>query len=123
MTDGSPDGPLHDPDGVWAVALADALARPVPAGQRSLPVFGHGSMTARLYAPRGTDAQTPHDQDEVYVVARGHGRFVDRGRRVDVEAGTVLFVPAGAEHRFEDFSDDFATWVVFYGPAGGEGAR
>ena len=32
----------------------------------------------------------------------------------------VLFVPAGVEHRFDDFSDDFAAWVVFFGPKGGE---
>jgi uncharacterized protein YjlB len=32
----------------------------------------------------------------------------------------VLFVPAGTTHRFEDFSADFATWVVFWGPQGGE---
>jgi hypothetical protein len=29
-------------------------------------------------------------------------------------------VPAGVVHRFEDFSDDLAVWVVFYGPEGGE---
>jgi hypothetical protein len=35
----------------------------------------------------------------------------------------MLFVPAGVEHRFEDFSDDFAVWVVFWGPDGGEGGE
>lgn len=34
--------------------------------------------------------------------------------------GDVLFAPAGIEHRFENFSDDFVTWVIFYGPVGGE---
>ena len=34
--------------------------------------------------------------------------------------GDLIFVPAGAEHRFEDFSDDLETWVAFYGPEGGE---
>jgi hypothetical protein len=29
-------------------------------------------------------------------------------------------VAAGIEHRFEDFSEDLAVWVVFYGPTGGE---
>jgi hypothetical protein len=29
-------------------------------------------------------------------------------------------VAAGVQHRFEEFSDDFATWVIFYGPEGGE---
>jgi hypothetical protein len=32
-------------------------------------------------------------------------------------------VPAGVPHRFVDFSDDFETWVVFYGPKGGEAAK
>jgi hypothetical protein len=26
----------------------------------------------------------------------------------------------GVEHRFENFSHDFVTWVVFYGPQVGE---
>jgi len=34
--------------------------------------------------------------------------------------GDVIFAPAGIEHRFENFSDDFVTWVIFYGPVGGE---
>ena len=29
---------------------------------------------------------------------------------------------AGVEHRFDDFRKDFATWVLFYGPEGGERA-
>jgi hypothetical protein len=31
-----------------------------------------------------------------------------------------LFVAADQPHRFEDFSEDFAAWVFFYGPDGGE---
>ena len=41
--------------------------------------------------------------------------------RVPFGPGDVLFVAAGAVHRFEEFSHDFATWVIFYGPEGGEG--
>jgi hypothetical protein len=33
-----------------------------------------------------------------------------------------MFVAAGVEHRFEDFTDDLAVWVMFYGPEGGEPA-
>jgi hypothetical protein len=43
-----------------------------------------------------------------------------QGERHRFIAGTTFFVPAGAEHRFENFSPDFATWVVFWGPKGGE---
>jgi mannose-6-phosphate isomerase-like protein (cupin superfamily) len=48
------------------------------------------------------------------------GYFVIGDTRKPFVPGEVLFVPAGVVHRFEDFSDDFATWVFFYGPEGGE---
>ncbi|MFK8031756.1 MAG: cupin domain-containing protein [Gammaproteobacteria bacterium] len=83
-------------------------------------VFSYGSMEVEIYAPKGEDLQQPHTRDELYIVASGNGFFVHETERHSVEAGEVLFVPAGDVHRFEDFSDDFATWVVFYGPEGGE---
>ena len=55
------------------------------------------------------------------MVATGTGWFVNGDRRDAFQAGDVLFAPAGADHRFEEFSEDFAVWVVFYGPPGGEG--
>jgi len=103
-----------------AVSLGEAQAAPVPAGARSAQLMRHGTMSVRYYAPKGRDEQTPHDQDEVYVVAAGEGTFVCDGRRARFAPGAVLFAPAGAAHRFEDFSADFATWVIFYGPDGGE---
>ena len=66
------------------------------------------------------DKQKPHARDEVYAIATGPSRFVVDGRECEVAAGDVLFVPAHAEHRFIGFSDDFSTWVFFYGPEGGE---
>jgi mannose-6-phosphate isomerase-like protein (cupin superfamily) len=104
----------------WAVPLAEALKLPLPEGRLSALAFAHGSLEVRLFAPRGQDTQIPHDRDEVYIVARGTGRLVRDGERVEVSPGMMLFVPAGMDHRFEGFSDDFATWVVFYGPEGGE---
>ena len=35
----------------------------------------------------------------------------------------MIFVEAGVEHRFEEFSDDFAVYAVFWGPKGGEAER
>ena len=80
----------------------------------------HGTLEIGFYAPIGTDPQTPHDQDEVYVVHAGSGNFLLGDIERVFESGDVLFVPAGAEHRFQDFTDDFGAWVVFYGPVGGE---
>lgn len=83
-------------------------------------VLHHGSMELEYYAPRGRDTQMPHDRDELYVVISGHGWFRNGEARHEFAAGDVMFVPAGTEHRFEQFSDDFATWVIFWGPKGGE---
>ena len=82
--------------------------------------FEHGTLSVELYAPRGADPQTPHSRDEGYVVISGSGTFVHDGKRDRFEAGDFLFVAAGVEHRFEDFTDDLAVWVIFYGPEGGE---
>ncbi len=83
-------------------------------------VFEHGTLEVGMYAPRGSDPQTPHTRDEVYVVVRGRGTFVHGESRRTFGPGDLLFVPAGATHRFEEFSDDLAVWVLFYGPEGGE---
>ena len=95
-------------------------ATPQPQDGQSLPVFEHGTLKVKLYAPRGTDAQTPHAQDEGYIVLHGTGTFVHGDERVPFAPGDFLWAPAGLAHRFEDFSDDFAVWVIFYGPDGGE---
>jgi mannose-6-phosphate isomerase-like protein (cupin superfamily) len=54
------------------------------------------------------------------VVVSGSGQFVNGPERHEFGSGDVLFVPAGVEHRFEDFTDDLVVWVVFYGQEGGE---
>lgn len=83
-------------------------------------LFAHGSLSVEIYKPEGVDLQTPHSRDEVYVIASGSGVFVNGDSRQKFETGEVLFVAAGVHHRFEEFSDDFSTWVFFYGPEGGE---
>ncbi|MDA0679795.1 MAG: cupin domain-containing protein [Proteobacteria bacterium] len=80
----------------------------------------HGTLELGYYKPDKIDPQQPHTRDEIYVIQSGSGFFVLDGDRHPFETGEALFVPAGMVHRFEDFTDDFAAWVVFYGPDGGE---
>ena len=96
----------------------EALLQAVPLP--FVKLMEHGTMSVEYYAPVNIDDQTPHRQDELYVIATGSGIFYRDGERVPFNIGDVLFVPAGMEHRFEDFTEDFATWVIFYGPGGGE---
>ena len=103
------------------VSLAKALrAGPPPAGNLAVPIFAHGSLEVELYSPKAEDTQKPHGRDEVYLVAGGTGLFFDGSERQPVAPGSFIFVAAGQPHRFEGFSSDFAVWVFFYGPSGGE---
>lgn len=105
------------------VALRSAMKElSAASGKPFTELFRHGSLTVELYAPRGRDTQQPHTRDEVYIVAQGSGVFVNGSERVPFAAGDLLFAAAGEIHRFEEFSDDFYTWVLFYGPEGGEAA-
>lgn len=87
-----------------------------------MTLFGHGTLEVEIYKPDKVDLQQPHTRDEVYVVISGSGTFLNGATRTAFGPGDFLFVPAGVEHRFEDFTDDFSTWVLFYGPEGGENA-
>ena len=113
----------------------DAKRVPHDAGRSTGLVMRHGTMELRWFAPKEHDAQVPHDRDELYIVIAGTGMFmraveslpfddislpIQGEERVPFGPGDALFVAAGTVHRFEDFSDDFASWIVFYGPEGGE---
>jgi mannose-6-phosphate isomerase-like protein (cupin superfamily) len=105
----------------YRVTIEEAMARlPAPEGKRFATVFEHGTLSVEIYAPRGTDPQQPHTRDEAYIVVRGSGEFINGESREPFAPGDFLFVPAGAEHRFMNFTDDLIVWVIFYGPEGGE---
>jgi mannose-6-phosphate isomerase-like protein (cupin superfamily) len=103
------------------IGLVEARAGiPHSANKRSVRVLQRGTLDVVLGTPARPDQQTPHDQDEVYIVVRGRGVLLHDGKRDPFGPGDFLFVAAGTEHRFEDFSHDFLTWRVFYGAKGGE---
>ena len=100
----------------FALRPDEALASlPGPDGERFRTLAQRGALEIEIYAPEGEDLQQPHDRDEVYVVISGSGWFVNGDERHRFGPGDLLFVPAGQMHRFEEFSDDFATWVLFFG--------
>ncbi len=112
-------------------SLHDALKRlpgpPAAAYPEGVPfatVMAGGSMSVEVFAPGSNtdrrDRQQPHSQDELYFVHSGQGEIIINDQRWDAAAGDAFFVAAGTVHHFENFSDNFVTWVVFYGPQGGE---
>jgi mannose-6-phosphate isomerase-like protein (cupin superfamily) len=101
--------------------INDALTGvPTSDGKRFATIFEHGTLLVEIYAPRGADPQQPHTRDEVYFVASGSGEYVCGDTRTNFGPTDLLFAAAGVVHRFENFTDDLAVWVLFYGPEGGE---
>lgn len=93
---------------------------PLPANEKwkegvwDVEPFKKGNATLVFFAPRGRDYQTFHDEDEFYFVARGSGELVIEDERFSCVVGDAFFVPAKKKHHFENFTDDFATWAVFF---------
>ena len=106
----------------YKLSIASALGRlPLPAtakwpgGVWDVEMMRRGKMSVSAFAPRGVDHQSPHSQDELYFVVTGTAQLcIADGLPLTCAPGDVLFVPAGMPHHFEQISDEFVTWVVFY---------
>ena len=111
----------------WLVTLETFEQNLARSGALSWLGLAHGTMRTLLFSPRGRDlaelqklVQTRHEQDEIYIVLSGSCRFSRNDELRDIAAGDVVFIAAGAHHQFHGYSDDFAAWVIFWGPPGGE---
>jgi mannose-6-phosphate isomerase-like protein (cupin superfamily) len=104
--------------------IPGAASAQYPTGAPSVSTLQHGSMTLKVFRPSanpdGRDHQTPHTQDELYLVHGGSATIVIGDESFAAGVGDAFFVSAGRPHRFDNFTSDFVTWVVFYGPQGGE---
>src|SRR3982074_1218736 len=96
------------------IALGGAPPRiPGPDGKRFASILDQGgALEVEIYAPRGVDPQNPHRRDELYGGVRGSGFFRMENLRERFGPGDLLLAPAGAVHRFEEFSDDLVVWVM-----------
>jgi mannose-6-phosphate isomerase-like protein (cupin superfamily) len=112
---------MSTPDRSRIIRFADAQAGiPGLAGERSVRVWQRGTLDVAFSLPVTPSEQLPHTQDEIYVIIRGRGVLFHDGKRDSFESGDILFVAAGTEHHFEDFTGDIALWRIFYGPCGGD---
>jgi mannose-6-phosphate isomerase-like protein (cupin superfamily) len=76
------------------------------------------TMSAGVYvlAAGAADRQSPHSEDELYVVVRGHGRIQHGSVDAEVNPGDALFVPAHVPHRFHSITEELVLLVVFAPP-------
>jgi mannose-6-phosphate isomerase-like protein (cupin superfamily) len=83
--------------------------------ERYTAILEDENIEVGLYAPVSEDMQSPHQKDEIYIIMNGEGTFYNEGQRELFGPGDLFFVNAGADHRFENFSDDLVAWYVIYG--------
>ena len=98
------------------LAVAAARAQAPAEGNGAVEALRDGDLWVRFIARPTSGPQVPHDQDEFYIVAAGSARYRwDDGERM-VGPGDIMFAAANTPHGYDQFSDDFAVWVTFYGP-------
>ncbi|PLW73719.1 cupin domain-containing protein [Streptomyces sp. SCUT-3] len=78
------------------------------------------TMSAGLYAlgPGDLDPQTPHEQDEIYMVVSGRASLTVGEETTQVARGSVVYVPARTPHRFHHITEELRVMVVFSPPEG-----
>lgn len=112
------------PASVWDVEIIAGAGDFAPAD--GVPSYAEQLRTDDLsfgtYSlPAGSiDTQSPHNEDEIYVIVSGRATFWTPTQSVSVTPGSAIFVPAHEPHRFTDITEDLTT-VVFFDPA--EGSR
>jgi mannose-6-phosphate isomerase-like protein (cupin superfamily) len=76
------------------------------------------SLSVGLYELKAgeNDPQQPHTEDEVYYVIDGQGEIFVDGEDREVNAGSIVYVAAGAEHRFHSITKNLSL-LVFFAPA------
>lgn len=97
---------------------AELRQRRAGSGRPYLEFLRSETFELGLYelAAGAEDGQRPHDEDEIYVVMSGRGRFVVDGDDVAIGPGTVLFVGKHAVHRFHSIDEDLSIVVAFSPP-------
>lgn len=101
-----------------AFEIADLIAQQAAGTKPYLEFLKHPSLSVGLYVlpAGGIDGQQPHTEDEVYYVVSGRGMFRHADEDRPVQAGSILFVAAGVEHRFHSITEPLQI-IVFFAPA------
>ena len=73
------------------------------------------SMHMGIYtlAAGAKDGQQPHAEDEIYYVESGIAKINILGTDYDLKKGSIVFVPAKAQHHFHSIESDLKTLVFF----------
>jgi mannose-6-phosphate isomerase-like protein (cupin superfamily) len=102
--------------------LTDIIARQKEAHSSYYEFLRKPALSVGLYrlAAKATDSQSPHGEDELYHVLRGHGTLQVDGEDTPVGPGSIVYVPAFARHRFHTITEELEV-IVLFAPAESRG--
>jgi mannose-6-phosphate isomerase-like protein (cupin superfamily) len=106
------------PAALAAFDVAQIIEEWRAAGEPWLEFFRVPDLSLGLYvlAAGGEDHQTPHGQDEIYYVLSGKATLRVNGVETPATPGAILYVAAGADHKFHTIEEEL-TLLVFFAPA------
>ena len=98
-----------------AFELDDMLHERERAGRLYFEFLRVPALSAGVYVmpANGADPQRPHTEDELYYVASGAGSIEVDGQSRPVRAGSLIYVPAHAPHRFHSITEELRILVFF----------
>jgi mannose-6-phosphate isomerase-like protein (cupin superfamily) len=98
--------------------FAELAASRERLGTRYWEFLRESTMSAGVYGlpVNGVDPQLPHAEDELYVVIDGRAVIRVADETSPVGPGSVVFVPAGVPHKFEDITEALRVLVLFAPP-------
>lgn len=117
--------PTEDPTGTTRHATVTDMRVISGAGVHRTPASGEGNdfaqhltvpdMSVGTYSipAAGWDDQTPHSEDEIYVVTGGRANLVTDSGTASIGPGDVIYVPAREPHTFTEITEDLTLLVVF----------
>ncbi len=100
----------------WAAYPMDSLEEVViKSGKNWLPFIEKLSMDCGLYrlSAGSEDVQEPHRLDEAYYIVKGKATLDVQGKKQDVQKGSIVYVQANANHKFENIIEDLLVLVFF----------
>lgn len=100
---------------VEVFAISELLDKQASSGKPWLLFLKSPSLYCGMYVLKtgAEDGQKPHKDDEVYYVESGRGKIRVNGEDHDAVPGGIIFVKAGAQHKFHAIEEDLKLLVFF----------
>ena len=89
-----------------------------PPGDSRIPVLPNLGLYFWYIPPLYNDTQTPHKEDEAYLVLDGRGQVCVSGKeKREVRKGDLIFVPRSAPHKFfTPYKDEGLALLIIFSP-------